>query len=273
MTDDLFLEASGPWGGRARIGTTTRRGGVSRGPYATLNLGRGVGDDPAAVTENRRRLVRALDLPGEPCWLRQVHGTRVVRMTAGSVPDTEEADGAWTDEAGVVLAVLTADCVPVVFHAPDRGRLAVAHAGWRGFARGVLEATLAACGGGGAETRAWIGPAIDAAAYEVGPEVRAACLARCPSGSDDFRSTRGDRLTLDLPALVARHLAALDVGRVIASGRSTAEADLFYSYRREGRTGRQATLAWTVASPEGGGVAPGPHAGTLKPRTRGPTIR
>ncbi len=247
---DLFLEATGPWTGRARIGTTRRHGGVSRGPYATLNLGRATGDDPAAVTENRRRLVRALELPAEPAWLRQVHGTRVVRARASGTPVLEEADGAWTDEIGVVLAVLTADCVPVVLHAP--GRLAVAHAGWKGFARGVLEAALAALGAAGAETQAWLGPAVEAAGYVVGPEVREACLARCPEGTDLFRP-RGERWTCDLSGLVSRRLRALGVGRVEATKHTTSEPD-FYSYRRDGTTGRQATLAWLVAAadPVGG---------------------
>jgi len=246
VTDEIFLDASGPWDGRARIGTTTRRGGVSQGPYAALNLGDGSGDDPTAVRENRRILVRTLGLEAEPCWLRQVHGTRVVRVRARSLPASEEADGAWTDEPGVALAVLTADCVPVVFHAPSRGRLAVAHAGWRGFARGVLEAALDALGGAEAHTQAWIGPAVDPAVYEVGPEVRDACLERCPEGADLFRSTVRDRFACDLPGLVGRHLARLGVGCVVASGYSTAEVRLFYSYRREAPTGRQATLAWLL---------------------------
>jgi YfiH family protein len=246
VTEGLFLDASGPWDGRARIGTTTRRGGVSRGPYAALNLGDGAGDDPAAVRENRRILVRTLGLDREPCWLRQVHGTRIVRARARALPEREEADGAWTDEPGVALAVLTADCAPVVFHVPSRGRLAVAHAGWKGFARGVLEAALDALGGAEADSQAWIGPAVDPAVYEVGPEVRDACLERCPEGTDLFRPTAGDRFACDLPGLIARRLTRLGVGRVIASRYSTAEAHLFYSYRREARTGRQATLAWLL---------------------------
>ncbi len=249
---DLFLEAVGPWVGEARIGTSTRRGGVSRPPYADLNLGAGTGDAPEAVAENRRRLTAALHLPAEPFWLRQVHGTRVVRASRGPV-EPEEADGAWTDEPGVVLAVLTADCVPVVVHVPRRGRLAVAHAGWRGLARGVLEATLEAIGGGrGAE--AWIGPAIDPALYEVGPEVREALLTRCPTGASHFRPARDGGFFCDLPALTARHLHALGVERVVPCGRFTSETELFYSYRRERETGRQATLAWLVAPPPAPGT-------------------
>lgn len=239
-----FCKAQGPWDDWAVVGTTTRVGGVSRGPWSTLNLGVGTGDDPRAVAENRRRLCRGLALPREPCWLRQVHGTRVVRVTATTRPDREEADGAWTDEPGIVLSVLTADCVPAVLLTRDR--LAVAHAGWRGFASGILESALEVLGRT-SQVLAWIGPAIDPLTYVVGEDVLDACLRRDPGCGSYFRPARGGRFHCDLPGIVAHHLRALGIRRVYRSWRFTAtEPEWFYSYRREGTTGRQATLAWLL---------------------------
>lgn len=260
MNDLLFLEAEGPWPADARLGTSTRQGGTSRGPWSALNLGLGTGDDPAAVAENRRRLRARLALPSEPVWLRQVHGTRVVRASPATRPDREEADAAWTDTPGVVLAVLTADCVPVVF--VGRDRLAVAHAGWRGLVRGVLEASLEALGVPPASLAAWIGPAIDAPSYPVGPEVREACLARAPTAEGCFRPVGDGRSFCDLPGVVACRLRELGLGGVHPSGRFTAaEPDRFYSYRRDGVTGRQATLAWFEPRPPDEGRADGGRSG------------
>ncbi|ROR34706.1 peptidoglycan editing factor PgeF [Inmirania thermothiophila] len=235
-----WIEAQWPAPPRVRALTTLRTGGVSAGPYAGLNLAGHVGDAPEAVAENRRRLRAALALPAEPAWLRQVHGTRVVEAPAGA---GAEADGAWTARPGVVLAVLTADCLPVVLARRDGGAVAVAHAGWRGLAAGVLEAAVAALGGG---VVAWIGPAIGAAAYEVGPEVREAVLAADPGAAEAMRpSPRAGRWRLDLAAAARRRLRRAGVEAVAVCGRCTfREAAAFYSYRRDGVTGRMATLAW-----------------------------
>ena len=223
---------------------TTRLGGVSTGPYAGLNLGDHVGDDPAAVAANRRLLSEALALPAPPFWLRQVHGTRVVRAGRGeSLP--MEADGSWTDEAGVVCVVGTADCLPVLFCDAAGTRVAAAHAGWRGLAAGVLEATVAALDVVSDHLLVWVGPAIGAAAFEVGPEVREAFLDVDRSAETAFRGGPGDRWLTDLAQLARLRLQRSGVTRVWGGHWCTAgDPARFYSYRRDGRTGRMATLIW-----------------------------
>ena len=224
-------------------GTTTRDGGVSEGAFRSLNLGAHVGDDPAAVAANRRRLAERLALPSEPLWLNQVHGTRVVEHT-GSGP-APEADAAVTFAPGRVLAVLTADCLPVVLASRDGQRLGVAHAGWRGLAAGVLERTVEALGVPGRELVAWLGPAIGPNAFEVGGEVREAFLATDPGAGVAFTPNERGRWQADLAGLARRRLEALGLATVTGGGECTyTDAGRFYSFRREPRTGRLATLAW-----------------------------
>mgnify|MGYP001271631541 FL=1 len=238
----------GPEWPRVRIFSTTRHGGVSRAPYAWLNLGAHVGDAPEAVAENRARLQTLL--PSAPLWLEQVHGVRVVDADRERYPGP--ADAAVTRTPGKVLAIMTADCLPVVIVAGEAGVLAVAHAGWRGLAAGVLENAVAAMGGvRGSQVRAWIGPGIGPRAFEVGDEVRAAFSARDASAQDAFVPTGTfddagkSKWLADLPALAERRLRAAGVETVVHSGVCTvAHNDRFYSYRKEGTTGRFATLAW-----------------------------
>jgi YfiH family protein len=239
---------------------TLRGGGVSRGSYGSLNLGQHVGDDPLAVDENRRRIAGALQLPAEPLWLSQVHGATV--LDADAAPDVHvaagahaapRADAALTREPGRVLAVLVADCLPVLLAAHDGSAVAVAHAGWRGLAAGVLEATLAALGVAGDELHAWLGPAIGPAHFEVGEEVRAAFCERGGAHRDEaaaafVRNNRG-RWQCDLRLLVRQRLAALGVRSIHGEPRCTyAESDAFYSFRRDGATGRMAALIWLTGS-------------------------
>ncbi|MGH7465479.1 MAG: polyphenol oxidase family protein, partial [Longimicrobiales bacterium] len=160
-----WIEPDWPAPPNVRSATTLRAGGVSLGPYASLNLGSHVGDDPAAVTENRRRIREALKLPAEPAWLNQAHGTAVVEATAHVIPPT--ADAAIAKAVDRVCVVLTADCLPVLFCDRAGTRVAAAHAGWRGLAGGVLEATLAALGNDHPGLMAWLGPAIEQDAFEV----------------------------------------------------------------------------------------------------------
>jgi YfiH family protein len=226
-----------------RAGTTTREGGVSLGARASLNLAAHVADDPAAVAANRARLGAALALPAEPFWLQQVHGIDV------AVPDgtgiAPVADAAVTFESGRVLAVLTADCLPVVFASRDGRRIGVAHAGWRGLLAGVLERTVAALGVAPTELVAWLGPAIGPAAFEVGGEVRDAFLDAAPADAPAFVPNARRRWQADLPALARARLARAGVEAVTASGLCThADPDRFYSHRRDPATGRQATLVW-----------------------------
>ncbi|GAA0790269.1 peptidoglycan editing factor PgeF [Marinobacterium sediminicola] len=223
--------------------TTTRDGGVSGAPWDSLNLGDHVGDDPAAVAENRQRLQTALGV-SQPQWLTQVHGVQVVEAQDDGV--VREADACWTRQPGVVCAVMTADCLPVLFAAADGRCVAAAHAGWRGLLNGVLEATLAAFDDP-AQVNAWLGPAIGPAAFEVGPEVREAFLAVDADAELAFSpSPRHEgRWMADLYALARRRLQAAGV-RTIRGGEHCThdEHERFFSYRRDGQTGRMASLIW-----------------------------
>lgn len=227
-----------------RAVTTTRRGGVSAGAYAALNLATHVGDTPEHVVVNRAALRAWLSLPAEPAWLTQVHGTTVI--DAGHAGAAPEADASIAARSGAVCAVLTADCLPVLFCSRDGTRIAAAHAGWRGLAAGVLEATVRALGRPPGEVLAWLGPGIGPDAYEVGPEVREAFLAADPRAADAFaRGRRNDRWLADMYALARLRLASAGVGAVYGGGLCTfRERERFFSYRRDGATGRMATLAW-----------------------------
>jgi len=226
-----------------RVVTTTRQGGVSHGPWASMNPADHVGDDAAAVTANRARLSRQLALPAQPVWLHQVHGTGVADAVQAGVRPT--ADAAWAAQPGVVCAVLTADCLPVVF-ADRAGRcVAVAHAGWRGLAAGVLEAVVRSLPVPPPDLLAWLGPAIGPAAFEVGGEVRDAFTAVDPRAADAFAPGADTRWFADLYRLARQRLAACRVSAVYGGEWCTfRDAARFYSYRRDGITGRMATLAW-----------------------------
>ena len=230
---------------RVRSLVTTRSGGVSVGGYASLNLAARSGDDPRAVSENRARL-RAM-LPAQPRWLRQVHGTAVVDAGRESAEPFGEpqADASVTRAAGVVCAVLVADCMPVLI-ADAAGRAAgVVHAGWRGLAHGVIERTLDALGGDPRELLAWLGPAIGPRVYEVGDEVRAAFVAHDPVAQRAFRAVRPGHWLLDLYAIARQRLAARGVTRVSGGGFCTySEPGRFFSFRRERESGRMAALIW-----------------------------
>jgi hypothetical protein len=222
---------------------TLRRGGCSGAPFDSLNLGNHVGDEPAAVAGNRRIVVDALHLPAEPGWLEQVHGTRVADLDAG--PLSGPADAALARQRGRVLAILVADCLPVLFASDDGQVLAAAHAGWRGLAGGVLEATLAAMAVPADRVRAWLGPAIGVGHFEVGPEVRAAFLATDPRADAAFTANARGRWQCDLAGLARRRLAAAGVADVAGAGLCTyAHPGQCYSFRRDGQTGRMAALLW-----------------------------
>lgn len=237
-----WLEADWPAPPGVVAGTTLRGGGASRGPYASLNLGAHVGDDPEAVRSNRRRFVDACGLPAEPPWLRQVHGTHVI--SGGAEPD-QPADAIFGDRPGAVCAVLTADCLPVVFASADGGEIAAAHAGWRGLGAGVLEAAAAAFAAPAGELLAWLGPAISQAAFEVGGEVREVFVQRDPRAAGCFRQNGRGRWQADLYGLARLRLERCGVTRVFGGGRCTfGEPDAFFSYRRDGECGRMATFVY-----------------------------
>jgi len=225
---------------RVRALVTTRAGGTSAGPFATLNLSLRVGDDPARVARNRAAL-RAC-LPGEPAWIRQVHGTTVVDPERAT-PETE-ADAAVTRRAGAVCAVMTADCLPVFLSDGAGSVVGVAHAGWRGLAAGVIESTVRAMEESPEDLIAYIGPGIGPARYEVGGDVRGA-FVRDDHGAAGSFAARGDgKYLADLYALARRRLAATGVDRVYGGGFCTAGEERFFSFRRDRTTGRMASLIW-----------------------------
>lgn len=242
MDAPVFLRPAWPAPVRVRAAMTTRTGGASAGAFASFNLATHVGDDPDAVAANRRRLREALQLPTEPAWLEQVHGHRVV-VLPDAVPGP--ADAAVTFTPGPVCAVLVADCLPVFLASRDGDRVGVAHAGWRGLAAGVVEATVAALDCEPARLVAWLGPAIGPRAFEVGGEVREAFLAGDGGAAAAFTPGRAGRFLADLPALARRRLAAAGVAAVTGGDLCThSDPARFYSYRRDGATGRLAALAW-----------------------------
>jgi YfiH family protein len=235
--DPIFPDWPAPANVRAL--STTRSGGVSAAPWHSFNLGDHVGDDPAAVAENRRRL-REL-LPTDPAWLKQVHGRRCLDAAAGG----GEADAACARQKHAVCAVLTADCLPLLF-CDDAGTVvAAAHAGWRGLAAGVIESTVTAMAVPGDRLMAWLGPAIGPASFEVGDEVRTTFVAADPAAAAAFVAHPGGKWLCDLYRLARQRLAALGVTRVFGGNACTLrEAGRFYSYRRDGATGRMASLIW-----------------------------
>jgi polyphenol oxidase len=232
------------WSAPARVQalSTTRAGGVSVQPYDGLNLGVHVGDQPASVAANRAAL-RSF-LPGEPCWLNQVHGTRVVDATdPDSVPD---ADAVVTRRAGAVCVVMTADCLPVLLCDRAGSVVGAAHAGWRGLQAGVIEATVAAMQVPPCDVIAWLGPAIGPNAFEVGDEVRAAFVGDAAIAAAAFQpSATPGKWLADIYLLARQRLQALGVNSISGGDLCTVtDRERFFSYRRDGVTGRMASLIW-----------------------------
>lgn len=235
--------------------TTLRHGaGGSLPPFEQFNMGNrnaADGDDPAQVERNRALLRDGLGLPSAPHWLRQVHGTGVLRFEgppgAIGVDAEPTADAAVTSVPGVVLAILTADCLPVVLAARDGGEIGAAHAGWRGLADGMLEATVAAMRTAPGQLQAWLGPAAGPALYEIGEDVFTAFVDRDAGAAAAFNATRPGHWKVDLYALARRRLVGAGVDPAAISGGqlcTLADPQRFYSHRRDRRTGRMATVAW-----------------------------
>lgn len=237
-----FVEPDWPAPRGVKAVTTTRAGGISRPPYAALNLGDHVGDSEAAVRANRKTLQQRLALPRAPCWLTQVHGDTVV--DAGADVGDRRADGCFTRSPGRVCVVLTADCLPVLLCDTSGRCVAALHAGWRGLAAGIIAAGVRAMASPTGDLMAWLGPAIGPAAFEVGAEVRDVFVNRDPDHARAF-VPRGDRWLADLYLLARQQLGALGVKAVYGGGWCTwNDRERFYSYRRDGTTGRMATLIW-----------------------------
>lgn len=257
-TDADWIVPDWPAPARVQALQTTRRGGVSVGPYGLaggaaggLNLGTHVGDDPAAVAANRARL--ASRLPAMPRWLEQVHGCGVVTADDGADAEVPRADASIATTPGHVCAIMTADCLPVLLCDTAGTVVGAAHAGWRGLCDGVIEATLArmaARAGGQAQWLAWLGPAIGPASFEVGAEVREAFLQQALPAERDavaaaFVPGAPGKYLANLYALARSRLARAGCQQVFGGGTCTvSDADRFYSYRRDRTTGRMATLVW-----------------------------
>lgn len=229
--------------------TTLRSGGVSLAPYddgrggGGLNLGDHVGDDPRQVAQNRQRL--SFILPSAPAWMKQVHGTSVI--DAAGVRNPVEADAAISATPGVVCAIMTADCLPVLLCDTDGTVVGAAHAGWRGLVDGVLENTVNAMRNAGAQKiTAWLGPAIGPGAFEVGAEVRDAFSAKQQEAETAFKPAKeSGKYLADIYVLAGLRLQALGITQVYGGGFCTvSEKNRFYSYRRDKTTGRMATLIW-----------------------------
>jgi YfiH family protein len=244
-----WLTPQWPAPAAVRALSTLRGGGVSAAFYASLNLGAHVGDVPAAVAENRRRLRIAAELPAEPTWLAQVHGIEVADLdAAGAV--LGPADGAHTRRPGRVCAILAADCLPVLFAGESGDVVGAAHAGWRGLAGGVIEATVRALAVAPRTLLVWLGPAIGARHFEIGPEVRDELLRGDPGAAAAFEVNARGRFMADLNALARRRLVRLGIERIYGGGECTySHADRYFSHRRDGQTGRQATLIWLKDAP------------------------
>ncbi|MCZ4305329.1 peptidoglycan editing factor PgeF [Zoogloeaceae bacterium G21618-S1] len=230
---------------RVKALMTTRAGGVSAGCFSSLNLGNHVGDDPLVVAQNRREITHLL--PSAPIWLSQVHGVQCV--TADRVPPGTTADASVTREPEVVCAVMTADCLPVIFCDLGGTVVAAAHAGWRGLLAGVLESTLARMDVPPNEVIAWLGVAIGPDAFEVGDEVRRAFVENDADAGVAFKPANTDGKWLaDLYTLARRRLAACGVRQVYGGTLCTlADSQRFFSYRRDGQTGRMAAMVWLSA--------------------------
>lgn len=229
---------------------TVRSGGASAPPYKSFNFGQWVGDRPEALAANLATLSQAANLPATPDWLVQVHGNRVVDL---DLPGDREADAAFARQAGRVCAIQTADCLPVLFATTDGSAVAAAHAGWRGLAAGVLEATVGALdeAAPGVDVIAWLGPAIGPAHFEVGAEVVEAFEGPDPDAEIAFIQNDRGRWQCDLYTLARRALARAGVVSIHGGEHCTyAETARFYSYRRDGgQTGRMASLIWRAPTP------------------------
>jgi len=225
--------------------SSTRGGGVSLPPYDSLNLGAHCGDNRDSVETNRLRLYQAMNMPSAPVWLEQVHGKAVLNLDEAPFA-SKQADAAYTQSVGNVCAVMTADCLPVLFCNLAGNQVAAAHAGWRGLCEGVLEETLARFHDSPGNILAWLGPAIGPNAFEVGPEVREAFVEKDKKAGQAFRAF-DKKYYADIYQLARQRLENVGVTQVYGGCRCTlTESNDFFSYRREKVTGRMASFIWLI---------------------------
>lgn len=225
-----------------RAYVTTRAGNLSAHPYDGFNTASHVGDDPGHVEANRQSLAEYFDWQREPQWLRQVHGTGVIQAQSDCIE--QDGDAVFTREPGQVCTLHIADCLPVFFASRQGDAVGLSHAGWRGLADGVLEATVAAMDVAPDQLQVWLGPAIGQAAFEVGDDVRDAFLATTPAATDCFQPNLRDRWQCDLYALARLRLHALGIRAIAGGGFCTFSDDRFFSYRRQSVTGRMLAMIW-----------------------------
>ncbi len=223
-----------------KIAFTDRHGGVSQSPFDSLNLGLHAGDNAKDVSANRALLRKELRLPGEPFWLEQVHGTDVINLKNA---DSNVADGSYTNQAGKVCVVMTADCLPVLICNKAGTEVAALHAGWRGLCNGIIEAGVSQFNSSPGELIAYSGPAIGSCAFEVGPEVKQAFTQRKAHAAQCFRPS-GDKYLADIYGLAQQRLTALGIADVFSASECTVSNPDYFSYRRDRQTGRQASLIW-----------------------------
>lgn len=241
--DADWITPDWPASDRVRAVSTTRRGGVSKGRYASFNLGAHVGDDPRAVAENRLCLRHQLNLACEPRWLKQRHGGHVVNLNGSEV--REPCDAAVTHTANEICVIMTADCLPVLLCDLAGTMIAAAHCGWRSLAAGILENTLAAMHITPGDLLAWLGPAIGPSVYQVGDDVRAALTMAHPDAELAFEPQRPGKWLCDLYLIASQRLRYAGVTHIYGGGFCTySERERFFSYRRDGECGRMATLIW-----------------------------
>lgn len=247
MTEAPWIEPEWPAPPNVRALSTTRCGGVSNAPWSSLNLGDHVNDNPGHVSENRRRLIERATLPDAPQWLTQVHGSAVAELSTRHRHSRQprRADAAYSATPGAICAVMTADCLPVLFADAAGREVAAAHAGWRGLAGGVLEETLARFTAPPDELRAWLGPAIGPAAFEVGADVKTAFTAWSSACETAFVECGEGRWLADIYELARIRLRKAGLFTISGGGWCTfSDGERFFSYRRDGETGRMATLVW-----------------------------
>lgn len=223
--------------------TTTRVGGASLAPFASFNLANHVGDDPQRIAQNRILLNEMLQLPTEPVWLNQVHGTTVIQADTASTLLT--ADASYTHEPNIICAVLTADCLPILICDRNATTVAAIHAGWRGLAAGVIEHTIATLDIKQNELTAWLGPAIGPQVYEVGEEVRQQFIDYHPAAEIAFQPNANERWLANIYLLAKQRLTQCGIMAIYGGDYCTyTNETLFFSYRRDGQTGRMASLIW-----------------------------
>jgi polyphenol oxidase len=240
-----WLSPDWPAPKQVRAISTSREGGVSTGPYASMNLGDHVDDDPAAVAENRRCLAEMLALPSEPLWLTQVHGIEVLGA------EGECADARVVSRPGQVAVVMTADCLPVLFCDREGREVAAAHAGWRGLVAGILEETVEHMQADNSDILAWLGPAIGPTAFEVGDEVRQAFLDHDPQAQAAIVPSQPGRWLADIYLLARQRLSSAGIMQIYGGGLCTySDTERYYSFRRDGATGRMASLIWISGEQE-----------------------